>query len=335
MGGRDRRHEERRGKADQERRGARLRADHGRRGVVAGAASGVAKARANVMAAVASIWRSAGTEVLGERILAAGVRSGVDRSISDPDRVFARDAHPDERRSGSATLAAVTRPGTSATRGWFITIEGPEGAGKTTQAARLGRHLEGRGLVVHLTREPGGTWVGEQIRTVLLARTGSSAATDSLTDALLFNAARRQLVSEVIRPALEAGDTIVCARYADSTLAYQGYGAGVPLDRLRELAAVATDELAPDLTILLDLPPEDGLARKAPRDVTRFEAEFDLAFHRRVRDGFLALAGAEPERFAVIDARRPVAEVGAAVAAAVDARLGVDEPERPVVRINR
>jgi dTMP kinase len=229
----------------------------------------------------------------------------------------------------------VRRPGISATRGWFITIEGPEGAGKTTQAARLGRHLEERGLVVHLTREPGGTWVGEQIRAVLLARTGSTAATDPLTDALLFNAARRQLVSEVIRPALDAGDTIVCARYADSTLAYQGYGAGVPLDRLRELAAVATDDLVPDLTILLDLPPENGLARKAPGDVTRFEAEFDLAFHRRVRDGFLALAGAEPDRFAVVDARQPVAGVAAAVAAAVDARLGVDEPEPPVVRINR
>ena len=229
----------------------------------------------------------------------------------------------------------MTRPGTPATRGWFITIEGPEGAGKTTQAARLGRHLEDRGRIVHLTREPGGTWVGEQIRAILLARTDSTAATDPLTDALLFNAARRQLVSEVIRPALETGDTIVCARYADSTLAYQGYGAGVPLDRLRELAAVATDDLVPDLTILLDLPPEDGLARKAPGDVTRFEAEFDLAFHRRVRDGFLALAGAEPDRFTVIDARRPATEVAAAVATSVDVRLGVDEPEGPVVRINR
>ena len=144
------------------------------------------------------------------------------------------------------------------------------------------------------TREPGGTWLGERLREVLLARTGSTAPTDALTDAFLFNAARRQLVSEVIGPALSAGRTVLCARFADSTLAYQGYGAGVPLERLRALEAVATDGLRPDLTILLDLPVEAGLARKAPGDVTRFEAEFDLAFHRRVRDGFQALAAAEP-----------------------------------------
>ena len=112
-------------------------------------------------------------------------------------------------------------------------------------------------------------------------------------------------MTEVIRPALDAGRSILCARFADSTLAYQGYGAGVPLERLRALEAAATDGLRPDLTILLDLPVEAGLARVAPGDVTRFEAEFDLAFHRRVRDGFLALAAAEPDRFAVVDATLP------------------------------
>lgn len=225
-----------------------------------------------------------------------------------------------------------------ASRGRFITIEGPDGGGKTTQAERMREHLEARGERVHLTREPGGTWLGERLREVLLARTGdggaAAAPTDPLTDALLFNAARRQLVREVIRPALEAGTTVVCARFADSTLAYQGYGAGVDLDRLRSLAAIATDGLAPDLTIVLDVPVEAGLARKAPGDVTRFEAEFDLAFHRRVRDGFLALAAAEPARFVVIDAGAPVEAVASAIVAALEARTPRGEPNAPAVRIH-
>ncbi len=231
----------------------------------------------------------------------------------------------------------MTGPADPAKRGWFITIEGPEGGGKTTQAERLRAHLVATGRPVHLTREPGGTWLGERVRDVLLARTGDAAgaATDPLTDAFLFNAARRQLVSEIIRPALAAGTTVLCARYADSTLAYQGYGAGVPLDRLRALAEVATDGLTPDLTIVLDLPVEAGLARKAPDDVTRFEAEFDLAFHRRVRDGFLALATLEPGRIVVVDASRPIEDVAAAVVTAVDARLPADEPESVGLRTTR
>jgi dTMP kinase len=220
----------------------------------------------------------------------------------------------------------VTRSGASP-RGWFITIDGPDGSGKTTQAAALARHLANLGLDVHVTREPGGTWLGERLREILLARTDSVAPTDPLTDALLFNAARRQLVMEVVRPALAAGRTIVCARFADSTLAYQGYGAGVPLERLRALEVAATDGLKPDLTILLDVPVEEGLARKAPGDVTRFEAEFDLAFHRRVRDGFLALAAAEPARFAVIDAARPADAVALAAAAAADSLVRAGEPK--------
>ena len=237
------------------------------------------------------------------------------------------------RQEGVGYTRRVTRPGDQA-RGWFITIEGPEGAGKTTQAAALARHLVDLGLDVHTTREPGGTWLGERLRDVLLARTDSVAPTDPLTDALLFNAARRQLVTEVIRPALEAGRTVVCARFADSTRAYQGYGAGIPLDRLRALELAATDGLSPDLTILLDVPVEEGLARKAPGDVTRFEAEFDLAFHRRVRDGFLALAAAEPGRFAVVDASRQPADVSAAAASAVDRLVRSGEPKPATVRIN-
>jgi dTMP kinase len=217
-------------------------------------------------------------------------------------------------------------------RGWFITIEGPEGAGKTTQAAALASHLEDRGLDVHVTREPGGTWLGERLRDVLLARTDSVAPTDPLTDALLFNAARRQLVTEVVRPALASGRTVICARFADSTLAYQGYGAGVPLDQLRALADAATEGLVPDLTILLDMPVEDGLARVAPGDVTRFEAEFDLGFHRRVRDGFLSLAAEEPDRFAVVDASGTPLEVALATSAAVDRLTGSGEPKQGTVR---
>ena len=217
-------------------------------------------------------------------------------------------------------------------RGWFITIEGPEGAGKTTQADALASHLVEAGLDVHVTREPGGTWLGERLREVLLARTDSAAPTDPLTDALLFNAARRQLVTEVIRPALDEGRTILCARFADSTLAYQGFGAGVPLERLLLLEGTATDGLRPDLTILLDVPVEAGLARKAPDDLTRFEAEFDLEFHRRVRAGFLALAAAEPDRFAVIDASQPAADVVAAVATVADALLATGEPKLPLAR---
>jgi dTMP kinase len=239
--------------------------------------------------------------------------------------------NPDESRGVVGYTRGVTRPGRPQ-RGWFITIEGPEGAGKTTQAGALADHLGRRGVDVHVTREPGGTWLGERIREILLARTAPAAPTDPLTDALLFSAARRQLVTEVIRPALEAGRTILCARFADSTLAYQGFGAGVALERLRELEAAATDGLKPDLTILLDLPAEDGLARVAPGDVTRFEAEFDLAFHRRVRDGFLALAATEPDRFVVVAAGRPAREVAAAVAGAVDRLIGADEPKSSAMR---
>ncbi len=231
-----------------------------------------------------------------------------------------------------ATLRRMGATPGPAAHGRFITIEGPEGGGKTTQAVRLARHLEARGQRVHLTREPGGTWLGERIRELLLARTGSTAATDSLTDALLFNAARRQLVEEVIRPALAEGTTVLSARYADSTLAYQGYGAGVSLEDLRALADIATDGLVPDLTLLLDRPVEAGLARKAPGDVTRFEAEFDLDFHRRVRAGFLALADEAPERFVVVDATASVDAVAAALAVAVDDLLARSEPGAPRLR---
>lgn len=223
--------------------------------------------------------------------------------------------------------------GVATQRGALITIEGPDGGGKTTQAERLAAHLRESGRRVHLTREPGGTWLGERIRGLLLERTGSVAATDPLADALLFNAARRQLVREVIRPELDAGTTVVCARFTDSTLAYQGHGAGLDIEMLRLLNDAATDGLRPDLTLLLDVPVEAGLARKAPGDVTRFEAEYDLRFHQRVRDGFLALAAAEPGRVAIVDATGPIDDVSRQIADIVHARTATGEPPAPPVRI--
>lgn len=196
-------------------------------------------------------------------------------------------------------------------RGRFITLEGPEGAGKTLQAERLVEALRARGHTARLTREPGGTTLGERLRSILLEP--GQARISPRADALLFNAARAQLVAEVIRPGLEAGEVVVCARFADSTLAYQGHGSGVPIPELQALAQIATGGLSPDRTILLDIPPELGLARKTADGQTRFETAFDVAFHRRVRDGFLALAAAEPERFVVIDARAGAEEVGAQV----------------------
>ena len=208
-------------------------------------------------------------------------------------------------------------------RGRFITLEGPEGAGKTVLAKRLVGELERRGRVVVSTREPGGTRLGERLRSILLSQRADEgeAPVDPRADALLFNAARAQLVAEVIRPALERGAVVLCARFTDSTLAYQGYGSGLPIDQLRSVAAVATGGLVPDVTVLLDVPPAIGLGRKTDASRNRFDASFDLAFHARVRAGFLALAGAEPGRFRVIDSARPIDVVAREVIAAVVAIL--------------
>ena len=173
-----------------------------------------------------------------------------------------------------------------------------------------------------MVREPGGTPVGEQIRRLLLESAPADLQMGPRTDALLFNAARAQLVADVIEPALASGALVICGRFADSTLAYQGYGAGLPLDALRALERFATGGRTPDLTILLDLPVEIGLARKHGPEVTRFESDFDLAFHRRVRAGFLALAAVEPERFVVLDGTAEPDFVQEAVLAAVLVRTG-------------
>jgi dTMP kinase len=186
--------------------------------------------------------------------------------------------------------------------GWFVTVEGPDGSGKTLQAARIRDRAVAAGVPCLLTREPGGTWAGERIREILLGAATTVEHLAPRADALLFSAGRAQLVDEVIRPALARGELVVDARHADSTLAYQGYGRGLPVEELRSIQRFATGDLTPDLTILLDLPAEIGLARKGSGERNRFEAGFDLEFHRRVRAGYLALADAEPDRFGVVDA---------------------------------
>ena len=205
-------------------------------------------------------------------------------------------------------------------KGLFVTIEGPEGSGKTVVAKRLAAELASRGRTVRLTREPGGTRLGERVRELLLGR--ADLGIGPRTDALLFNAARAQLVAEVVRPALEAGEVVLCARFADSTLAYQGFGAGLPIEELRAIAQVATGGLEPDLTILLDVDPETGIRRKTADARNRFET-FDLDFHRRVRDGFLALAAQGPDRWRVVDSSRHIDRVFEDALALVVERVAV------------
>jgi dTMP kinase len=205
-------------------------------------------------------------------------------------------------------------------RGLFITLEGSDGAGKSVQSRLLVERIAGLGHEVVLTREPGGTELGEEIRQILL--TSPAEAHDAVSDAFLFNAARAQLVQRVIQPALHGGAVVVCDRFADSTLAYQGYGGGLPLDALRQLAKISTRGLTPDRTVLLDLPTEVGLARRqggAAAELTRFETApgHDEQFHSRVRAGFLELAGQEPNRWRVVDATASPDEVGEAVWSAV------------------
>ncbi|MBI4355501.1 MAG: dTMP kinase [Candidatus Omnitrophica bacterium] len=181
-------------------------------------------------------------------------------------------------------------------RGLFITFEGPEGSGKSTQARLLAAYLRRQGHRVVHTREPGGTRAGEAIRRVLLS-TRFREISDA-TELFLYMACRRQLVDEVIAPALQRGRVVVCDRFLDATLAYQGYGGGVPLAQIRALGRVATGGLAPDLTVVLDVETRVGL-RRAGRVKDRMERK-ELAYHQRVRQGYLALARREPRRIRVI-----------------------------------
>jgi dTMP kinase len=202
--------------------------------------------------------------------------------------------------------------------GKFVTFEGGEGSGKTTQIKLASNWLKERGITVLSTAEPGGTPLGRKIREILLNR--GSSAIGAEAELLLFAADRAQHVHEIIRPALEAGQWVLCDRFADATLAYQGYGRGLDVGFIRRLNAFAACSLKPDLTLLFDLPVEGGLARAKQRTAgirpeaaeDRFERE-DLAFHGRIRQGYLTLAAAEPNRFRIIDAAADIDTIHAAV----------------------
>lgn len=201
----------------------------------------------------------------------------------------------------------------------FITLEGPDGGGKSTQARLLVEYLTARGTPALLTREPGGTTIGDQIRRTLmdLGNTGMQPR----TEILLFSASRAQIVHQVIRPRLEAGGVVVCDRFYDSTLAYQGYGHGLDLTALRAITEFATGGLRPDLTFLIDLPAEDGLRRRRRGGQWNRLDAYDLGFHQRVRQGYFDLAAAEPDRWVTVDATRPVEAVQSEIRRLVEARL--------------
>ncbi|MCH2538758.1 MAG: dTMP kinase [Anaerolineales bacterium] len=183
----------------------------------------------------------------------------------------------------------------------FVTLEGTEGSGKTTQCQMLRQHLVEKGHDVLLTREPGGTKIGQQVREVLFDQRNHDMTPEA--EFLLFSASRAQLVRDVIKPHLTKGGVVVCDRYFDSSLAYQGYGHGLGHDVLREVTRIATGGLRPNLTLLLDLPPEEGLRRRRrQRDQWNRLDAHQLSFHSRVRQGFLELARDEPDRWEVIDA---------------------------------
>ena len=202
----------------------------------------------------------------------------------------------------------------------FITFEGPDGSGKSTQLRMLASALREEGREIVTTREPGGTEIGDQIRAVIMNM--KNKAMDPRTELLLFNASRAQLVEELIRPSLAAGKVILCDRYADSTMAYQGYGHGLDKDELRRLLNFATGGLKPDLTLLFDISAEAGLKRRiSNHDEWNRMDDYALQFHERVRGGFLELAAADPERWVVIDADRDPGVIHAEVLDIVKRKL--------------
>ncbi len=197
--------------------------------------------------------------------------------------------------------------GTSEAPGVFVTFEGGEGSGKSTQLELLAARMRAAGVDVVTTREPGGTPVGDRIRALLLDPIHTGMA--HMAELLLYEASRAELVAEVIRPALDRGAVVLCDRFADSSTAYQAYGRGLPRAEVLELNRLATGGLVPDRTIVLDVDPRVGLARAAGvAAADRLESE-ELAFHERVREGFLSLAQQEPQRFDVIDASRDAGTV--------------------------
>lgn len=202
----------------------------------------------------------------------------------------------------------------------FITFEGPDGSGKTTQIGLLADLLAGRGYNVLKLREPGGTAIGNQIRQVL--HDLDNEEMDAHTEFLLYSASRAQLVAERIRPHLATGGIVLCDRFADSSLAYQGYGRGLDLNAIRQITLFATGGLKPDLTLYLDIDPMHGLTRRSANgeEWNRMDAP-PLEFHQRVREGYYSLMAAEPARWIKIDADQSVEDVHTAIALAIERRL--------------
>ena len=209
-------------------------------------------------------------------------------------------------------------------RGLLISVEGVEGSGKSTHCRLLGQWLAARGFEVVLTSEPDGTPLGSAIRR-LFEQDGMPPT--PLTQTFLFMAARQQHVAQVIRPALARGAVVVSDRYADATLAYQGFGGGIELETIRDLNALATGGVMPDLTILLDLDPAEGIRRISDRPLDAFE-KMDMGFHRRVREGYLEIAHAEKNRVVVLSATQPKDGLHAAVVRAVEGLLLKQEAHR-------
>ncbi|HNS54607.1 MAG TPA: dTMP kinase [Syntrophales bacterium] len=211
--------------------------------------------------------------------------------------------------------------------GRFITFEGVEGSGKSTQIRLAGEFLQALGLTVVVTQEPGGTPLGERIREILLNRGGFDISGEA--EVFLFAAARAQHADAVIRPALESGKIVLCDRFSDATIAYQAYGRGLPLESVREICRLASRGLSPHLTLLFDLPVEEGLARALQRIAgregntreDRFEREH-LDFHRRIREGYLAVARQEPGRVRILDASKDIESTRQEVRSILSAFLG-------------
>lgn len=200
----------------------------------------------------------------------------------------------------------------------FITFEGVEGSGKSTQIVLLAEHLTALGYEVSITREPGGTSIGEAVRGLLLDP--AMDGMDSRTEALLYAASRSQLVEEVIRPALERGEIVLCDRYTDSTIAYQCFGRGLDVAGLERLSDMATGGLLPDITILLAVEPAVGLSRALSSPADRIESE-SAPFHERVAAGYRRIAEVNARRVVVIDGQQPVTDVQRQVAVVIDERL--------------